>query len=189
MILLIDNFDSFVYNLARYVSELGYKPSVYRNNAISMAEIEELNPSHIILSPGPGVPQDAGICLEVIKTFGARIPILGVCLGHQAIGEAYGGSVVRSKNPMHGKASTILHNQTKIFANLANPLKVGRYHSLIVSEENFPEDLTITARCDNNEIMAFEHKTNPVCGVQFHPESILTESGHQLLQNFLQNYS
>jgi anthranilate synthase/aminodeoxychorismate synthase-like glutamine amidotransferase len=185
MILLIDNYDSFVYNLARYVSELGYERVVKRNDEISLTEIELLNPSHIIISPGPCTPLEAGISMDVIREFGSRIPILGVCLGHQAIGQVYGGIVARAKHPMHGKASLITHDQTKLFSGLPNPLNVARYHSLIVSEENFPANLQITARCEAGEIMSLQHRTYPIYGVQFHPESVLTQSGHQLLANFL----
>src|SRR5579872_644850 len=185
MILLIDNYDSFVYNLAFYVGELGYVRHVIRNDAISLNEIEKLNPSHIIISPGPCAPDQAGISLDVIKQFGPSIPILGVCLGHQAIGQAYGGKVVRAKNPMHGKASYINHDEKNIFEKIENPLRVARYHSLIVSDENFPDELCVTARCQNGEIMALRHHQHPVYGVQFHPESVLTASGHALLKNFL----
>jgi anthranilate synthase/aminodeoxychorismate synthase-like glutamine amidotransferase len=185
MILLIDNYDSFVYNLARYVGELGFLRHVVRNDAITINEIAKLNPSHIIISPGPCTPLQAGISLSVIKQFGSSIPILGVCLGHQAIGQAYGGKVVRAKNPMHGKASYIKHDENTIFAKIENPLRVARYHSLIVSEENFPDELCVTARCEFGEIMALRHRDYPVYGVQFHPESVLTMGGHALLQNFL----
>lgn len=185
MILLIDNYDSFVYNLARYVHELGYETLVKRNDKISIAEIEMFNPSHIILSPGPCTPLQAGISMEVIRIFGSRIPILGVCLGHQAIGQVYGATIDKAKNPMHGKASFITHQSQTIFAGLKNPLKVARYHSLIVSDENFPSELLVTARCEAGEIMALQHRVLPVFGVQFHPESILTECGYDLLRNFL----
>jgi len=185
MILLIDNYDSFVYNLARYVGELGYERSVKRNDKITLAEIAAENPSHIIISPGPLAPAAAGISMEVIRYFGSRIPILGVCLGHQAIGQVYGGMITKAKNPMHGKASLITHNERHIFKGLKNPLSVARYHSLIVSEQHFPEVLSITARCDAGEVMALRHREFPVFGVQFHPESVLTEQGYRLLRNFL----
>lgn len=185
MILLIDNYDSFVYNLARYISELGYKYLVKRNDAITLEEIRKLQPSHIIISPGPCSPLEAGISLEVIQCFGETVPILGVCLGHQAIGYAYGGLVARAKKPMHGKASLITHNGENIFLKLTNPLQVARYHSLIIAEDNFPKELTITARSVEGEIMGVKHNHYPVYGVQFHPESILTELGHALLKNFL----
>lgn len=186
MILLIDNYDSFVYNLARYVGELGYKRVVTRNNSITIKEIRAMNPSHIILSPGPCTPNEAGISLEVIKCFGEKIPILGVCLGHQCIGQAYGGRVTRAERPMHGKSSLVTHNNKNIFKNMiTNPLKVARYHSLIVSNEGFPECLEINAWSEEGEIMALSHKTFPVVGVQFHPESVLTKQGHSLLENFI----
>ncbi len=185
MILLIDNYDSFVYNLARYVGELGYDRQVVRNDAITLADIDLLKPSHIIISPGPCAPDQAGISLDVIHYFSKKIPILGVCLGHQAIAQAYGGIVARAKKPMHGKASFIEHNQKNIFVNLENPMLASRYHSLIVQEEKFPHDLEITARSEEGEIMALQHREFPVFGVQFHPESILTKEGYALLENFL----
>jgi para-aminobenzoate synthetase component II len=185
MILLIDNYDSFVYNLARYVSELGHEKIVKRNDKLTLADIECLQPSHIIISPGPCAPDSAGIAMDVIRHFGQRIPVLGVCLGHQAIGQVYGGSVVRAKRPMHGKASAITHNAKNIFSGLPNPLQAARYHSLIVNEIDFPAELEITARSSDGEIMGLAHKQFPVFGVQFHPESVLTEQGHQLLENFL----
>lgn len=185
MILLIDNYDSFVYNLARYVRELGYHEQVCRNDAITIEQIEALQPSHIILSPGPCAPKDAGITLEVIHHFAKDIPILGVCLGHQAIGEAFGGQVVSATRPTHGKASLIQHDQAGIFQNLPTPLRVGRYHSLAVSKEQLPACLAITATAADGEIMGLQHRHYPVVGVQFHPESILTEHGHKLLSNFL----
>jgi para-aminobenzoate synthetase component 2 len=185
MILLIDNYDSFVYNLARYVGELGHPRCVKRNDVIDLQDIEDINPTHIIISPGPCAPLQAGISMAVIKEFGSRIPILGVCLGHQAIGQVYGGNVKRAQKPMHGKASPITHAQNYLFAGLKNPLRVARYHSLIVAEENFPSELEVTARSIEGEVMAIMHRTYPVFGVQFHPESVLTESGYALLENFL----
>jgi len=185
MILLIDNYDSFVYNLARYVSELGGTYHVVRNDAITINEVMDLQPSHIILSPGPCAPEQAGICLELIKYIQGRIPILGVCLGHQAIGQAYGAIIKRAKRPMHGKSSFIYHDENDLFCGLENPLTVGRYHSLIVHEEHFPVELTVTARCEIGEVMGLRHRDYPVFGVQFHPESILTQQGHALLKNFL----
>lgn len=185
MILIIDNYDSFVYNLARYVSELGWPMLVKRHDAISLADITTLNPSHIIVSPGPCTPNEAGISLALIREYGTKIPILGVCLGHQAIGQVYGGIVTRAKRPMHGKASTVIHEGVGILRNLPNPLIVGRYHSLIVADENLPQTLQVTARSAEGEIMALQHRDYPVYGVQFHPESVLTEHGYQLLQNFL----
>lgn len=186
MILLIDNYDSFVYNLARYIGELGAERCVVRNDEISLTDIAKLNPSHIIISPGPCAPDQAGISLAVIQHFADKIPILGVCLGHQAIGQAFGAKVTRAKRPMHGKASRIMHEGKNIFSALQNPLKVARYHSLIVSEDNFPSDLLITARCEMGEIMALQHRHYPVFGVQFHPESVLTEQGYLLLKNFIE---
>ena len=185
MILLIDNYDSFVHNLARYVGELGYARRVIRNDAITLDEIERLNPSHIIISPGPCAPLQAGISMAVVRYFAERIPILGVCLGHQVIGEVFGGLVMRAKHPMHGKASLIQHDGKKIFHGLQNPLRVARYHSLIVSDDHFPDVLSVTARCDVGEIMALQHREYPLFGVQFHPESVLAEQGHALLENFL----
>ncbi|HSW68775.1 MAG TPA: aminodeoxychorismate/anthranilate synthase component II [Gammaproteobacteria bacterium] len=185
MILIIDNYDSFVYNLARYVSELNFAGKVIRNNKITLDEISELNPSHIIISPGPCTPDQAGISLNVIRYFGESIPILGVCLGHQAIGQVYGGKVTRAKNPMHGKSSQIQHDEKEIFLSVENPLRAARYHSLIVSDEKFPDVLEVTARCDKGEIMAIRHREFPVFGVQFHPESVLSVQGHVLLKNFL----
>lgn len=188
MILLIDNYDSFVHNLARYVRELGYETIVKRNTDISLQETANLNPSHIIISPGPCTPSEAGISMDVIKYFGPTIPILGVCLGHQAIGQVYGGKVVRAKHPMHGKASEISHNGKTLFLGIENPIKVARYHSLVIADESFSVELQVTARCSNGEIMAVKHRQYPVFGVQFHPESVLTDCGYELLQNFL-NYT
>ena len=186
MIVLIDNYDSFVYNLARYVGELGYARQVLRHDAITLSALRALKPSHIIISPGPGTPQDAGISLAVIEEFASEVPILGVCLGHQAIGEAFGGRVVRAQYPMHGKSSQVSHDGKGIFSGVPNPLIVGRYHSLIVDPQSVPESLKITAWSAEGEIMALEHRTLRVYGVQFHPESVLTECGYNLLQNFLE---
>jgi para-aminobenzoate synthetase component 2 len=184
MILLIDNYDSFVYNLARYVGELGYDYLVKRNDAVSLQDIASLSPTHIIISPGPCTPNEAGITLDVIQYFAEKIPILGVCLGHQAIGQAFGGEVVRAKKPMHGRSSLIKHNDKEIFSGMPNPLKVARYHSLVVNSKNFPSCLNVSATSDDGEIMAIKHSLYPIVGVQFHPESVLTEYGHQLLSNF-----
>ena len=184
-ILLIDNYDSFVYNLARYVSELGFTSRVKRNDAITLEEIHELNPSHIIISPGPCTPDKAGISMDVVRRWGPSIPLLGVCLGHQAIGQVYGANVIHAKHPMHGKHSFITHSQNALFKGLPSPLQVGRYHSLIVGEDHFPDELMITARCEAGEIMALQHQRFPIFGVQFHPESVLTQGGHTLLKNFL----
>jgi anthranilate synthase/aminodeoxychorismate synthase-like glutamine amidotransferase len=183
MILIIDNYDSFVYNLARYVRELGYSCLVKRNDQISLEHIKQLQPSHLILSPGPCTPFEAGICIDAIKTFGAEIPLLGVCLGHQAIGAAFGATITRATYPRHGKASFIQHNEEGLFKNLPNPLKVARYHSLIVKNDS--PDLVYTAFSSEGEVMALQHKQYPIYGVQFHPESILTEHGYDLLKQFL----
>ena len=185
MILLIDNYDSFVWNLARYVSELGHTRIVVRNDATSLDEIAALAPSHIIVSPGPCSPAEAGISNAVIGAFGASIPILGVCLGHQCIGAALGGRVERARRPMHGKTSLIRHDGRGVFVGLPDPLRVTRYHSLIVEDEGLPDCLQVTARSEEGEIMALAHRAQPVVGVQFHPEAVLTEHGHALLRNFL----
>ncbi len=185
MILLIDHYDSFVYNLARYVGELDFAHCVKRHDHISLQEIAVLNPSHIILSPGPCAPEQAGISMDIVRHFGQRIPILGVCLGHQVIAQAYGGTILRAQYPTHGKASWVTHDGKELFKGLPNPMQAGRYHSLIVSEENFPRELSVTARCDKGEIMGLRHHQYPVFGVQFHPESILTQGGYGLLKNFL----
>jgi para-aminobenzoate synthetase component 2 len=185
MILLIDNYDSFVFNLARYCRELHFATTVVRNDALSIADIIMLNPSHIILSPGPCTPDEAGITIAVIQHFSGVIPILGVCLGHQAIAQAFGGVITRAKSPLHGKSTAIKHHQQAIFAGLSNPLQVGRYHSLIVSNDHFPDKLAITAESTDGEIMACQHLLHQTFGVQFHPESILTPEGKQLLNNFL----
>ena len=185
MILLIDNYDSFVYNLARYVGELGFERRVVRNDDIDLAEISELAPSHIILSPGPCTPNEAGITLDVIAEFGPLIPMLGVCLGHQAIGQAYGGDVIRAGRPMHGKTSDIEHDGREIFAGLPHPLRVTRYHSLVVDPQSLPSQLEVSATSPDGEIMAFRHRQYPVRGVQFHPEAVLTQGGHAMLRNFL----
>ncbi|HLD16466.1 MAG TPA: aminodeoxychorismate/anthranilate synthase component II [Coxiellaceae bacterium] len=184
MILLIDNYDSFVYNLARYVVELGYEAEVHRNDAISIEEIAQKPISHLIISPGPCTPLEAGISLEAIRTFENKIPILGICLGHQAIAQAYGAQVIPAKRPLHGMNASIRHTGTHLFNQIKNPLIAGRYHSLIV--DNIPPDvLEVTAWSEENEIMAIHHKKYPIFGLQFHPESILTEQGHALLNNFL----
>ena len=185
MILVIDNYDSFTYNLVQYLGELGYTVEVRRNDAITLDEIAAMHPDQIVISPGPGTPDDAGISLDLIKRFYQEIPILGVCLGHQAIGQAFGGKVVRANHIMHGKVSPIEHNQKGIFHNLPSPLTATRYHSLIV-QEPLPDCLEITARGKDAEVMALRHKEYPVVGVQFHPELILTEYGHEMLRNFLQ---
>jgi len=185
MILLIDNYDSFVYNLARYVRELGEEPVVRRHDATSREEIERLGPSHIIISPGPCSPGEAGISTDVVRWFGPTIPILGVCLGHQCIGAAYGAGIVRAGHPMHGKASWIHHDGRGLFAGLPNPFPAARYHSLVISRAELPAALRVTASADDGEIMAVEHARHPVIGVQFHPESVLTQYGYVLLDRFL----
>ncbi len=185
MILVIDNYDSFTYNLVHYLNELGAETHVVRNDVLSVDEAFALKPGAVLLSPGPCTPNEAGICLELIARAPASLPILGVCLGHQSIGQALGGEVIRAQTLMHGKTSPIHHVGRGIFAGLPNPFTATRYHSLSVRRETLPEDLEITAWTDDGEIMGFSHKTRPVHGVQFHPESIATEGGHQLLANFL----
>jgi anthranilate synthase/aminodeoxychorismate synthase-like glutamine amidotransferase len=185
MILLIDNYDSFVWNLARYVAELGEAPAVHRNDALTLDAIAAMGPSHIIISPGPCSPAEAGISVDVIRRFGPAIPILGVCLGHQAIGAAYGGEIVRARHPMHGKTSRILHHGESIFTGLPSPLTATRYHSLVIAPESCPDELAVTATTDDREIMAVQHRQHPVTGVQFHPESVLTEYGYRMLDWFL----
>ena len=185
MILLIDNYDSFVYNLARYVRELGEETVVRRHDATSHEEIERLGPSHIIISPGPCSPGEAGISTEVVRRFGPTIPILGVCLGHQCIGAAYGAGIVRAGRPMHGKASRIRHDGSGLFAGLPNPFQAARYHSLVISRSGLPSELRVTASAEDGEIMAVQHTRHPVTGLQFHPESVLTEYGYVLVDRFL----
>ncbi len=185
MILVIDNYDSFTYNLVQYLGELGKEILVRRNDQIELAEIESLRPERIVISPGPGRPADAGISLPLIRRFAGDIPILGVCLGHQAIGEAFGGHVVRAKTVMHGKASAITHDGKSIFAALDSPFKAGRYHSLIVERETLPDCLEISAETSDGTIMGLRHREKNVEGVQFHPESILTAPGKRLLRNFV----
>jgi para-aminobenzoate synthetase component 2 len=185
MILVIDNFDSFTYNLVQYLGEIGEQIEVRRNNEISIADIEQLQPDRILLSPGPCTPNEAGICLDVIGHFKGKLPILGVCLGHQAIGQAFGGDVVRAENLMHGKTSPIHHDGRTLFAGLDNPFIATRYHSLIVKRETLPDCLEISAWTDAGEIMGLRHKEYNIEGVQFHPESIITESGMLLLRNFI----
>jgi anthranilate synthase component II len=191
MLLMIDNYDSFTYNLVQYLSELGASVDVQRNDALTLAEIIALNPKQIVISPGPCTPNEAGVSLEVIKQFAGKVPIFGVCLGHQSIGQAFGGDVVRAKKVMHGKTSMIYHNGKGVFRNLPNPFEATRYHSLVVKAETFPSDLEITAWTqtetgDVDEIMGVKHKHFAVEGVQFHPESILTTQGKNLLKNFLE---
>jgi anthranilate synthase/aminodeoxychorismate synthase-like glutamine amidotransferase len=185
VILVIDNYDSFVHNLARYLRELGWSTQVVRNDGFSLDEIAALKPSHIVISPGPCTPNEAGISVATVRRFGPTIPILGVCLGHQSIGQAFGGRIVRARRPMHGKTSMIRHNGAGIFANLPNPLRATRYHSLVVAKEDLPEDLVVTAESQEGEIMALSHRRHPIVGLQFHPEAVLTEHGYDLLRNFL----
>ena len=185
MILMIDNYDSFTYNLVQYLGELGEELVVKRNDEITVAGVKRLQPSSIVISPGPGRPEDAGVSSELIKAFAGKIPILGVCLGHQCIGEVYGGEVVRAKRPMHGKTSRIFHAKGGLFQGLPEPFEATRYHSLIVKRENFPSLLAVTAWTAEREIMGLQHRRLPVYGVQFHPESILTSAGKDLLRNFL----
>lgn len=191
MILMIDNYDSFTYNIVQYLGELGADVQVYRNDAITLGQIESLAPEKIVISPGPCTPTEAGISLDVISAFAGRIPLLGVCLGHQAIGQAYGGDVIRARQVMHGKLSAMFHNKVGVFADLPSPFTATRYHSLVIDKTTLPECLEITAwtELDNgalDEIMGVRHKTLDIQGVQFHPESILSEHGHQLFRNFLQ---
>ncbi|MCX5695602.1 MAG: aminodeoxychorismate/anthranilate synthase component II [Candidatus Omnitrophica bacterium] len=185
MILMIDNYDSFTYNLVQYLSSLRQEVKVLRNDKITVSEINKLNPKKIVISPGPGRPEDAGVSVEAIKEFAGKIPILGVCLGHQAIGYAYGGKIIGAKKLMHGKTSMIYHNSKEIFRAVPNPFEATRYHSLLVEKKSLPECLQITAWTKEDEIMGLRHKKYPVWGVQFHPESILTKCGMDILANFV----
>ena len=185
MLLIIDNYDSFTYNLVQYFGELGQEVRVVRNDEIPAADIAALAPTHIVISPGPCTPNEAGISLDVNKTYAGRIPILGVCLGHQAIGQAFGGRVVRAARVMHGKTSKIFHDEKGVFFGLPNPFEATRYHSLLIERATVPDALDVTAKTWDEEIMAVRHKTLPVEGVQFHPESFLTTAGKELLRNFL----
>lgn len=191
MLLIIDNYDSFTYNLYQYFCELGAKVQVIRNDEMDIAAIEALNPSHLVISPGPCTPNEAGISLQAIQHFAGKLPILGVCLGHQAIAQAFGGNVIRARQVMHGKTSPIVHTGQSVFRDLPNPLTVTRYHSLVVETSSLPECFELTAwttlaNGELDEIMGYQHKTLPIEAVQFHPESIKTEGGHQILANFLQ---
>ncbi|MFT6864183.1 MAG: anthranilate synthase/aminodeoxychorismate synthase-like glutamine amidotransferase [Akkermansiaceae bacterium] len=186
MLVVIDNYDSFTYNLVQYFGELGAEMKVLRNDAVTVAELRDLKPSQICISPGPCTPNEAGISCDVIAAFGREVPIFGVCLGHQAIGQVYGGEVVRAKQLMHGKTSMIHHGGKSVFKDLPNPFEATRYHSLIVKKETLPDCLEVTAWTEDGVIMGLKHKELNVHGVQFHPESILTESGKQILQNFLE---
>ena len=190
MLLMIDNYDSFTYNLVQYFGELGADVQVFRNDRISLADIEKLAPERIVISPGPCTPNEAGVSVDTIKTFAGRVPILGVCLGHQSIGQAFGGAIVHAGKIMHGKTSMIHHRDTGVFRGLANPLEATRYHSLVIEKSSLPDCLEVTAWTESadgkvDEIMGVRHKTLAVEGVQFHPESILTEQGHDMLKNFL----
>jgi anthranilate synthase/aminodeoxychorismate synthase-like glutamine amidotransferase len=185
MILLLDNYDSFVYNLARYVRELGETPAVHRNDTLTVEDVAAMAPSHIIISPGPCSPSEAGISTDVVRRLGATIPILGVCLGHQCIGAAYGGEIVRAGQPMHGKTSMIHHRGEGIFRGLPAPFRATRYHSLVIAPASVPDELEVTATSEDGEIMAVQHRRHPVHGVQFHPESVLTEHGYRLVDHFL----
>lgn len=185
MLLMLDNYDSFTYNLVQYFGELGEDVHVYRNDEITLADIAKLKPARIVVSPGPCSPAEAGISVPLIKEFAGKIPLLGVCLGHQSIGAAFGGDIVHAKQLMHGKTSPVHHNNVGVFKGLPNPLTVTRYHSLAIKRETLPDCLEVTAWTEDGEIMGVRHKTLDVEGVQFHPESILTERGHDLLKNFL----
>ena len=190
MLLMIDNYDSFTYNLVQYFGELGTEVKVYRNDEISVEEVGVLAPSHIVISPGPCTPNEAGVSVDTIKQYAGKIPILGVCLGHQSIGQAFGGKVIRAKQVMHGKTSNIFHKNQGVFTNLPSPFEATRYHSLVLEQETLPECLEVTAWTEGpdgniDEIMGIRHKQLEIEGVQFHPESILTQHGHQMLENFL----
>lgn len=186
MYLMIDNYDSFVYNLKAYLDELNEEVKVIRNDKITIEQISEMkNLRGIIISPGPKSPKDSGICVEVVKKFSGKIPILGVCLGHQIIGYEFGAVIEKGHKPMHGKVTKIFHNKSNLFRNLENPYEVTRYHSLVINEDTLPEELAVDARSEDNAVMAVSHKKYPVYGVQFHPEAVMTQYGHELLQNFI----
>ncbi len=186
-VLVIDNYDSFTYNLVQYLGELGEDVMVRRNDEITLAEIAPLSPVAVVLSPGPGTPSDAGICKDLLVELGPTIPILGVCLGHQCLGEAFGGTVRRASQVMHGKVSRVTHAEQSVFRGIPSPFAATRYHSLVVDRENLPADLEVTAWTDDGTVMGLRHRQYPLAGVQFHPEAILTEHGHELLANFLQD--
>jgi len=188
MLLMIDNYDSFTYNLVQYFSELGQEVVVERNDKISLKEIKNLNPEFLVLSPGPCTPNEAGISLDIVSNFKGKIPMLGVCLGHQSIGQAFGGKITHAKTIMHGKTSDIHHTNKGVFKGLSNPFTATRYHSLVIDRESLPDCFEITAWTDDEEIMGIRHKELYIEGVQFHPESILSEYGHDLLRNFIKNY-
>jgi anthranilate synthase component II len=185
MIMLIDNYDSFTYNLVQYIEELGAKLKVYRNDRITIAGIKRFKPSHIVISPGPGRPEDAGISKSVISEFKGKVPILGVCLGHQCIGEVFGGKIISARELMHGKTSLIYHDKKGLFKGIKNPFEATRYHSLIIEKKSLPKSLSIIAKTKEKDIMAIKHKAYPLWGVQFHPESILTAEGKKILKNFI----
>ena len=185
MILLLDNYDSFTYNLAQYLGELGCQVEVHRNDRISVEQIAQRKPDRIVISPGPCTPQEAGICVELVQKLAGKIPVLGVCLGHQAIGAAFGGKIIRAPKLFHGKTSQIRHDGSGVFRGLPNPFTATRYHSLIVERKSLPRALQVTAETDDDIVMGMQHREYPLMGVQFHPESVLTESGKQLLKNFL----
>ena len=185
MLLMIDNYDSFTYNLVQYLAEIGQEVKVVRNDQISIEEINKLNPQYIVISPGPCTPNEAGISLELIEAFKGKIPILGVCLGHQSIGQAFGGKIIHAQTIMHGKTSKIFHNNKGVFRGIKDPFIATRYHSLVIEKQTLPNCFDITAWTDDNEIMGIKHKELAIEGVQFHPESILSEHGHDLLKNFL----
>ena len=188
-VLIIDNYDSFTYNLVQYFGELGERVTVYRNDQLTLNDVDALAPSHVVISPGPCTPNEAGISVDLVREYGARIPILGVCLGHQSIAQAYGGNIVRAPTLMHGKTSMISHEGESLFGEIPTPFQATRYHSLVVEESSLPDCFEITARADDGEIMGIAHRAHPVVGVQFHPESILTQYGHKMLHNFLQSES
>lgn len=185
MLLVIDNYDSFTYNLVQYFGELKANPVVYRNDEISISKIAKLKPKQIVISPGPCTPKEAGISNEVIKTFSGKIPLLGVCLGHQCIGHVFGGKIIRARQIMHGKISQVYHDKKGVFTKLPNPFPATRYHSLLIEKKSFPSSLEVTAWTDQDEIMGVRHKQHPTWGVQFHPESIMTVGGKEILKNFL----
>ncbi|WP_139492542.1 aminodeoxychorismate/anthranilate synthase component II [Brevibacillus dissolubilis] len=189
MILMIDNYDSFTYNLVQFVGELGQELEVYRNDAITLEEIERLAPDYLMISPGPCTPNEAGMSMEIIRHFAGKIPILGVCLGHQSIGQVFGAEVVRADRLMHGKTSEVFHDNQTIFRDVPTPFTAARYHSLVIKPESLPEELEVTARTEDGEIMAVRHRQYAVEGVQFHPESVITEHGKQILQNFITTYA
>ena len=186
MVFVLDNYDSFTYNLVQYLGELGARLVVRRNDQVTMSEVETLGPSHIVISPGPGRPENAGVTADLIRHFGSRVPTLGVCLGHQAIGMVYGGRVVRAPVPMHGKTSVIEHDGRGVFAGLTSPIEASRYHSLVVASEDIPDVLEVSARTRDGIVMGLRHREYPVHGVQFHPESVLTADGRRMLRNFLE---